>query len=173
MAQTKMEGEEKEYQILVKSIETDAHTEHKLRTIEGRDRSNGHILWTIEFDFFNKVLRSNPDYMLSNALNEIREEIEPKGFRIGVRWAEIDAHQSGMLGDMSAGSLMYLGREVDEINNKANHIGGYPSYHILEATSIEKAVTLDVQKKYLVEWRKEYRKGLKPKRNWIQRLLGK
>ena len=168
-----MNGEIKEYLIKVKSIETEIESEHNLRTIESRNDLNGHILWTIEFDFFDKVLHTKPNHMLSSALNEIRKKIEPEGFRIGVRWSEIDAHHSGMLGDMTAGSAMYYAREIEEINKKANYSKGYPSYHILEKTEFVKVVSLDDQNNYMKEWSEKLQEKLKPRRNWFQRLLNK
>lgn len=78
-----------------------------------------------------------------------------------------------MLADMSAGSLMYYGREIDEINQKENHSGGYPTYHILEETEFHKVVTLEIQNDQNDEGKNRNRNKIKPKKNWIQRLLNR
>lgn len=168
-----MTGEKKEYKLKLGSIESEVTSVHALRTIEGLHEDNGNIIWKVEFEFFDEVLTSSKNYMLSDSIDEIRKEIEPKGYRILIKWSEIDAHQSGMLGDMSAGTLMYHMKEVEKINKKENHSGGYPSYNILDETDFKKVVTLQVQKDYFEEVRAKRRKITNPKRNWFQRLIKK
>jgi len=143
----------KEYKLKIRSIESGVISTHTLRTIKGLHKDNGNIIWIVEFEFFNEVLISSTNYMLSNSIDQIRKEIEPKGYRLLIKWSEIDACQSGMLADMSAGTLMYHMNEIEKINKKKDLSGKYPSYHILDETDFTKVVTLQVNKDYLKEIR--------------------
>lgn len=158
-----------EYFIKIKSISTNQITTHKLTTIEGR--YNSHIIWTIKLEFVNRTIRTKSYYYLSDALNEVRKEIEHKGYRIGVRWAEKNAIQTGMLSDMSAGATMYYTHEVDEVNKNPNE--NYKPYFILEEGNFKYIVTREKQLNHTIKWRKKYGKTPNPIKTWIKKILNK
>ncbi|MEM6263194.1 MAG: hypothetical protein AAGI38_11850 [Bacteroidota bacterium] len=107
---------EKTYSIKLVNISTKEITEHKLLVIEGLHPENGNILWKVEFDFFGDKIEVGKEYFLSNAIDGVRRIIEPLYYRMLIRWCEIDAVQSGMIADMTAGRKFYKYEIVKKVN---------------------------------------------------------
>lgn len=100
-------------------------------------------------DFNNKQLESTVEYNLSWAIDHIRSIIEPKSFRMMIRWSELDAHQTGMLGDMSAGTLAHSLSEVAAYNTNDSSDKTPPEpFHVLDESAAEKMASLKEQRKY-------------------------
>lgn len=107
---------EKVYPIKLINISTKEITLHKLLVIEGRHPGNGNIVWMVELDFFGRKIEPREEYLLSEAIDGIRTIIEPLSYRILIKWCEVDAVQSGMLADMTAGQAFYKYEIVKKIN---------------------------------------------------------
>lgn len=131
-------------------------SKHELIAEKGLHKINRNIIWNIKFNFFGDVINSYDHYFLSDALNEIRKVIEPKGFRILVKCSDYDASHSGGQADITAGTLIY---KLNETDNQGHFI----DYHIFEESDTNSVVTLEEQNKY----RKEYFFKLRNKKNGL------
>lgn len=138
------------YLIKLYNVKTHLTTEHELITIEGSHPANHNILWDVQFDFFGKKLEIKSEYLLSSAIDKIREIVEPQYYRMLIAWSELSAVQSGMLGDMSAGIFTY---KVERGNSKYEY--SYKSskdnkitFHVLEESSFKYIGSLEEQKQF-------------------------
>ena len=147
-----MNGQFEIYRLKVFDLSSNKITEHELITEQGVHPVNKNIIWSVKFDFYGESIKSQNQYFLSEAVNEIRKIIEPKGYRMLIRCSDYDAAHSGMQADMSAGTKIY---KLNEINDK----GKFISFDIFEESDIKSVATLADQKKYTEKILKKIKKN--------------
>lgn len=108
------------------------------------------MVWGIELHFFDKHLKATGEYLLSDAINNIREVIEPMQYRMLIKGADYDATHSGMQADATAGTYVYKLEKLDQLRNDASAQPPYEEavFHVLEASSPEDVVTLEEQQSF-------------------------
>lgn len=164
-----MEAEQKNYTLKVFDLNSNNITEHNLKVESGLHKTNGNVIWNIQFDFQGEKIESENQHLLSQSINKIREIIEPKGFRILVKCSDYDAAHSGMQADMTAGTMIY---KMNELNEKGSPV----SYDILAESDIHSVVSLSEQNKNredaIQEMKMAYNKTmLKEKQKWWQKFF--
>ncbi len=138
------------YTLKVYDLNFNNTTDHVFTVEKSLHPENGNVIWNTKFTFNGELIESKNHYFLSQSINDIRKIIEPKGFRILIKCADLDAAHSGMLADMSAGTLIYK-------LNEAKKEGKPNSYSILEASDINSVVSIEEQVKFREEfYKKEY-----------------
>jgi len=135
-----METEPKNYTLKVFDLNSNNITEHNLKVSRGLHKTNGNVIWNIQFDFQGNLIESTNLHFLSQSINKIREIVEPKGFRILVKCSDYDAAHSGMQADMTAGTQIY---KMNKLNEKGNPV----SYDVLTESDINSVVSLAEQMK--------------------------
>ena len=130
-----MKPDQKNYLLKVYDMSSGKTSEHNLIVERSLHSKNGNVIWNTKFDFNNEIIEGQNQYRLPETINDIRKIIEPKGFRILVKCSDLDAAQSGMLADMSSGTLIYKLNETSQDNRPK-------SYDILEESNIASVATL-------------------------------
>ncbi|MBS1636881.1 MAG: hypothetical protein JST26_13270 [Bacteroidetes bacterium] len=136
-----MEPEQKTFKLKVFHPGPGKLSEHTLFVEKGLHSTTRNVIWNTKFGFNDKIIEGRNEYFLSNAINDIRKTIEPEGFRLLVRCSDLDAAQSGMLSDMSAGTLMYKLRKTPG-DTETN------SYNVLDESTVDEVATLEEQKNF-------------------------
>ena len=149
-----MSAEIEEYYIKLHDINSGEITEHLLTATSGLHEENGNVIWDVKFEFKNDSIHVENKYFLSEAMNKIREIVEPKGYRPLVICANFDASHSGMQADMSAGAQIYKLEKLEELRKNKSSINPIigASFHVFDESKIDDVVTLEEQEKY----RKDY-----------------
>ncbi|MBK7569288.1 MAG: hypothetical protein KBF42_07180 [Chitinophagales bacterium] len=129
----------KYYTVKIFELNSNKITKHKLFVDRALHATNNNIIWSVKLDFFAQILEIKDQYLLSESINRIREIIEPAGFRILVKCSDHDAAQSGMLADMTSGTIIYKLKETDAK-------GKFARYHVLAESDINSVVSLGDQK---------------------------
>ena len=151
-------------------LPTHTVTAHTITVSEALHPVNGNRIWNTQFSFNEEVIESKGVYYLYEAINHIREIVEPKGYRVLARCADHDAVSTGIQADMSAGTMVYKLKEIDAE-------GRYVSYHVLTESDIQEVVTLEEQKKNTASYyqsmnNKNNSKPPKTKQAWWKKLFG-
>jgi hypothetical protein len=156
---------EKELEILQKMVENpveehivrvyDSKTKevnlHKLDVKEGR--LNSHVAWSLFFHKHNgEIFETRDKYLLSEALNDLREELEKENKLIIVRGADRDCAASGMQADMSAGASISKLEMSDRLNRGKNINWSDYTFYVLEDSRIECVTTIAEQEEYHSKW---------------------
>lgn len=125
-------------------------SQHELIVTRSLHPSNGNILWSIQLDFFGKPLNVDNEYFLSEAIDTIRQIIEPLSYRMLIKWCELDAFQTGLIADMSAGQSFYKYEIMKKAKKRLfrKNRPNTATFHVLDEAAPEDVVSLEEQKKY-------------------------
>ena len=152
-----MENEVKTHQIKLLNLASGEISLHPLMVTEGRHPQNHQVSWKLEFEFFGEKISISAQYYLSHALDEIRQQIEPLSYRMLIKWSEIDAVQSGMSADMSAGTKCYKYEILRQISDQTDdhkerrRRRREAIFWVLEEADLEEIASLEEQEKYRKE----------------------
>jgi len=157
-----MNNEIKSYILKLHNLATRDISQCKLITQRGSHPENSNVIWNVTFIFNDEAIKVEGEYFLSSAIDKIREVIEPQGYRILVKCADIDACHSGMQADMSSGTLIYKLTLLDNISSSATSKQNKKEvqFHVLADSEEDSVGTLQQQK----EFRKTYYANRRSKR---------
>lgn len=140
-----MQPESTRHTVKLFNIRTSQVSAHNVFIERGLHPANRNIVWSLKFEYQGGYLIIEGEYFLLEAMNKIRQIIEPDGFRVLIRGADYDAIQPGMLGDMTAGRKVY---KVEKLNDR----GKYFVYDIFDESDIASVRSLEEQ----IEFRRQF-----------------
>ena len=141
-----MNNELRSYTIKVLQLATQDISQGKLVAERELHPENGNIIWKVIFIFKIEELKVEGEYFLSGAIDKIREVIEPNGYRVLIKCADIDAAHSGMQADMSAGTLIYKLKLLEKTKLSSNRKEA--QFHVLDESEEDSVGTLQEQKEF-------------------------
>ena len=89
-------------------------SKHIIHISTSTHHENNNTLWTLQLKVDDVVIKTKQDYLLINALSQIREELKKMQKLIIVRGADLNVGMSGMEGSMTAGASI----TKDEFHDK-------------------------------------------------------
>lgn len=153
------------YDIDFCKIESEEIFQYELVVQEGRHPENKNVTWNCDFEFEGKKIIIQNEYFLSGVMRKIREVIEPMGFRALVVCSEKDSSHSGMQADMTNGTMIY---KLKSDNNRSKE-----SYHVLEKSTIELAVSIKEQDDFIKNYYSEFHNKNSVSLPWYKKIFRK
>jgi hypothetical protein len=121
--------------------------------IRGSERVTSTLRWELRSDRTYTIDLDGPDGRVTGngsdlfqALQEIRSELEPRGWLIAVQGARVDAYPTGMVRDMIGARRVYILRVSQQAQRE--HL-----VDIFAEAAADSLGTVEQQKNYYRDWR--------------------
>ncbi|MEM6299013.1 MAG: hypothetical protein AAF740_10035 [Bacteroidota bacterium] len=118
------------------------------QTVVIRSLNKGHVYWHVRFHLEEGKVLESESYLLSDAINQIRRELEKDDCLLLIRAADKDITQSGMMGDMLAGCSVAKAEMHKLLNQgKMDLKEAFDKYvfHVLDESDLDSVCRIDEQ----------------------------